>query len=123
MLTVQCVPSLGDARAPGPVSLGLSLGRVAPNKRLCFGLVLTALGGFLNPLGAQSRASLQVAAQVLPAQPSRLALSQALSLASGGPVAAEPALASIRLEAPSPAWNRRWTALRRAVVTIAFLRN
>jgi hypothetical protein len=122
MLRLQAVPSLWCAPITGSAKLGLSPGAPASAKGLWFAILLTVLGGLLSPLGAQSRASLQVAAQVLPAQPSRLALSQALSLASGHPVAAEPALALIRLDAPSPASNRR-RAVRRAVVTIAFLRN
>ena len=83
------------------------------------------LGAFSAPASAQSRGTLQVAAQVLEAQASQLALAQGLTavrLGTGSPEGTS--LASVKFERMAVEADRTRSArLPRATVTISFLRN
>jgi hypothetical protein len=75
-------------------------------------------------LQAQKRGDLQVAARVLESQPSQLALAQGLSAALKLPTSTPQTLASIRVEPVATGDDRLAIGRRkRAVLTIAFLRN
>jgi len=120
----QWVPHASPAsisRNPGSGLLAARrLGELGP----ALAIFLLVFGGQTAPLRAQSRADLQVAARVLEAQPSRLALTQGLTAARRAPTFTFQSLASIQVESAVTKTKRlpvgRWP---RAVVTISFLRN
>ena len=85
---------------------------------------LLVFAGLTAPLRAQSRGDLQVAARVLEAQPSRLALTQGLAAARRASAFTFQSLASIQVESGVTKTTRLPVGRRpRAVVTISFLRN
>lgn len=91
---------------------------------LAFGLLALPWLCFPGPLGAQSGASLQVAARVLNVEPSRAALSRAASWPDSSGTRVATSLAVVRIDRmsgqpPSPGQAER----QRAVVTIIFLHN
>jgi len=97
-------------------------GALAPDISLIIRLFLP-LALFLMPglLQSQSRATMQVAAQVLPVEPSRTALGLAIrSLDDRRPAPRYSSLARVRVEAALP---RTTPALRARAVRIDFLRN
>ncbi len=91
-----------------------------PVPALRAGLVTLLLAAFPVILSAQSRATLQVAAQVVDIRPSRAALAAARQAADSLPGHREAGLATIRVE-PLPPVDSTAHAARR--VTISFLRN
>ena len=87
-------------------------------------LVAALLVGGAAGLGAQTRGTLQVTAQVLPAQPSQLALAQGLSLLRSVVAPAPASLAAIEVSRTDrAAGDLRLADRRRTVLTISFLRN
>jgi len=104
---------------PGPFA-ARRLGELGP----ALAILLLLFVALTAPLRAQSRGDLQVAARVLEAQPSRLALAQGLTAARQAPADTPQSLASIQIEPVVTKTKRlalgRWP---RSVVTISFLRN
>jgi len=94
-----------------------------PGPSLGFVLGVALLWLSAGSVQAQSRGSLQVATQVLPAQPSQLALAQGLS-ALGPGSASQSSLATIELRRVGGFARNPTDAKRpRTVLTISFLRN
>jgi hypothetical protein len=99
-------------------------GRLGYGPSLGCALVATLLSVGAASLGAQTRGSLQVATQVLPAQPSQLALAQGLSAVRRMPVASQASLAVIAVSRTEGVARRpRLGEQPRTVLTISFLRN
>jgi hypothetical protein len=115
----QGVSAHFPAHGRGPARVGVRSG--VPR----FGFVLAALlllSSAASHLSAQSRSSVQVAAQVLPVEPSRTALGVAVQAldAPSAPESAHSRLAAIRIERTGDAPGG---ARRRRLVRIDFLRN
>ena len=120
----QQLSGLFRAGHPACFPSGPFRGWMTASCSLVAGLASVALGGVSAPLCAQSRGTLQVAAQVLPAQPSQLALTEGLTAARlGSPLATGAILASIQVDRPALATDGAAARRPRAVVTISFLRN
>ena len=100
-------------------------GACGPNSKILVGIAMVGLGLALSrrPLAAQSRGALQVAAAVLPAQPSRLALAWALADLRKVPAqSALPVLAAVNVESASTP-SGAGAARRPPLVTISFVYN
>jgi hypothetical protein len=87
------------------------------------GLFLLALGCLVTPLRAQSRGTLQVAAQVLPAAPSREALALGMGSVLGSRLEGNQPLAAILVARSAGPTGDSATDRPKAILTISFVRN